>query len=408
MKILILGTSYDQLHMIRRAKTLGYEVVVADKDPNAPGMVEADTALPISTDDLDELVRVINSYDIQGICTMATNLAPRSVAEVAQRTGLVAISPEAALNATDKSYMRRLCAAAGVPIARGGTSRTLEEAESLVNELGEKIILKPSDGSGCRGIRITRGYNGLKEAFFHSQQESRSGIVVVEQYYESALVLGVESLIFNGTTKIITVSDKVVRRQPNITTAGVTIPSVLSDSERDRLLEYVQAIHTALGLHMGATHIDFIREERILRVIDVGPRLAGGPLVYELIPRLTGVDMIGFVIEQAMGKTVCVNPRPIDRTGIERFMYPLFSGVVENVELPNLEEGMTMQWRKPQGSVLRVDGSNVDRLGFITAIRPSIPEAESAVAALANRIRMTIRDGTGIRRVVNPLLFQSH
>ncbi len=404
MKVLILGAGHDQIFMIRCVKQLGYEAWVADRDPQAPGISEAEHPLQVDTADVDALERVIQENGIDGVCTMATNLAPRTVAELGKRLKLPAISPVSAYNATEKARFRALCKNAGLPIVEGGVARTLEEAEQLMSALKGPVILKPSDSSGCRGIAVVEDPSVLEGSFASCMQESLSGEVVIERYHEDTLVVGVETLVHEGQAHIITVADKIVRHQPCITTAGVTIPTELTASQREQLNATIQQLHEILGLNMGASHIDLIRDGEILRVIDVGPRLAGGPLIHHLTPNLCGVDMIRFVIEQSLGFASAPVIQPVAGCGIERFLYTPFEGVLEDFFLPELSEQMTMQWRKTRGSVLRPDSSNTERLGYVTAIRPDKVQAEAAVNSFVGGVRMHIRDFYGHLHECSPLL----
>lgn len=391
--------------MVRKAKELGHEAWVADRDPGAPGMIEATRAVPVDTSDVNALEQVAREGRIDAVCTMATNLAPRAVAEVAQRLGLRAISPQGAFNATDKARFRFLCEQAGIPVAEGGAARSLAEAERWVDTLQGQAILKPSDGSGCRGIVVLRDRSALADSFKRCAKESRSGEIVVERYHEDSLVFGVESLIHHGRAHIIVVADKIVRREPVIATAGVTTPSALTPSQLEQLKDTVQRLHEILRLPMGASHIDFVRDGEVLKVIDVGPRLAGGPLIHQLAPQLSNVDMIRFVLEQALGIETPPEPCPEKGCGVERFLYTPCDGVIEDVQFPPLGDRMTMQWRTPLGSALHMDGSNVERMGYVTAIRSSRAEAEAAVRAFAGGVVLRIRDTLGRVRELNPLLY---
>lgn len=404
MRILILGASYDQVAMIRTAKALGHEAWVADRDTGAPGMIEAARAVPVDTSDVGALEQVAREGRIDGVCTMATNLAPRVVAELAQRLSLRAISPQGAFNATDKARFRLLCSQAGIPVAEGGAARTLAEAERWVDALQSQAILKPSDSSGCRGIFVLKDRAALPDLFNRCAKESRSGEIVVERYHEESLVFGVESLMHDGRAHIILVADKIVRRQPFITTAGVTTPSVLTPSQLAQLQDTIQRLHEILRLPMGASHIDFVRDGDVLKVIDVGPRLAGGPLIHQLAPQLSNVDMIRFVLEQALGIATAPEPRPAKACGVERFLYAPCDGVLEDFQFPPLGDRMTMQWRKARGGALHMDGSNVERMGYVTAIRPTRADAEAAVRSFAEGVRLRIRDTGGQVRELHPLL----
>ena len=393
MNLLVLGAAYDQLPMIRRGKELGHRVHVCDRDAGAPGMSLADVPLPIDTADADAVTAAAREHDVTGICTMATNLAPRTVAVACGRLGLPSITRQAAVASTDKAVLRSQCIKAGIPVARGCAATAVEEAVAFCSAAGYPVLLKPSDSSGCRGIQVARDSSQVEAPFGAVQAESLSKTVVVEQYYEKALVFGVESLISQGRTHVTIVADKIVRNHPVISTAGLTVPTLLPREVQAKVEALVPQVHQALGLTMGASHIDFIWDGDEPRIIDIGPRLAGGPISFELAPKLTGVDMLGFVIEQCLGSAQVPDGRPVAKAGIERFFYTPCPGMLEDYSLPALEQDMLLQWRKAVGAALVSQGPNVERLGFVTAIRPTIQEAEDAVQRTADAISLTIRQG---------------
>jgi len=406
MNLLVLGAGYDQLPMIRKSQELGHRVHVCDRDAGAPGMPLADVSLRVDTADPGAVTAAAREHDIVGICTMATNLAPRTAAIACERLGLPSITRQAAFASTDKAVLRSQCIKAGIPIAQGRAARDPEEAVAISSTVGYPVLLKPSDSSGCRGIQVVRDSSQVRSAFCAAQAESVSKMVVVEQYYGKALVFGVESLISQGETHVIIISDKIVRNHPVISTAGVTVPTVLSQKLQERVEQLVIQIHHALGLTMGASHIDFLWDGEEPIMIDIGPRLAGGSLSFELAPKLTGIDMLRFVIEQCLGSAGMPSKKPVASAGIERFFYTPCSGILEDYQLPAPSRDMLLQWRKPIGALLTSEGANVERLGFVTAIRPTIQEAEAAVQEKAGSISLTIRLGTGLVVRKHPVLYQ--
>ena len=406
MNLMILGAAYDQLPMIRKGRECGHRVHVCDRDAGAPGMSQADVPLRVDTGDVDAVTAAARQHGIDGICTMATNLAPRTVAIACQRLGLTGITPQAAFDCTDKAVLRAKCMEAGIPMARGGGARNADEAFAISSAIGYPVLLKPSDSSGCRGLQVVRNNGQLGSAFGAAQTESMSRTVIVEEYHEKALVFGAESLIANGGTSVAVISDKIVRTHPVISTAGVTIPTVLSRELQDRVEDLVMQIHHALDLTMGASHIDFLWDGDDPLIIDIGPRLAGGPLTFELAPKLTGIDMPAFVIEQCLGSAEMPARKSLTSAGIERFLYAPCSGILEDYHLPDPGRDMLVQWRKPPGASLRSEGANVERLGFVTAIRPTVEEAEAAVQEMAEGISMTIRIETGTALRERPLVYQ--
>lgn len=401
--ILVIGGSHDQSPMIGHARSLGCQVLVADGSSVAPGLDLADDALVVDTSDHAALIAAAGARAINGVCTMATNLGPRSVAAVATALGLPAISPSAALAATDKHLMKEACRVAGLAVAAGGTCTLATQATRIADQVGYPVLLKAADASGCRGIEPASSQAELLKVFPLSQKESRNGKVVVERYYPAARVIGVESLIDRGHTHTIFSAEKLVRRFPRISTAGVILPAPLAPDEWARIEEKITALHSALGLDFGASHIDFVEADGDWLVIDVGPRLAGGPMIHHLAPRLTGVDMVDFVVRQALGETPIVRLDSNPGVGVERFLYTTHPGRLVRCVMPeSCPSHLRLEWRKPVGSILHADGPNVERLGCISLIAPDIFAAEREARALAASIQLELELADGRLIKVSP------
>ncbi|TDU70666.1 carbamoyl-phosphate synthase L subunit-like protein [Prosthecobacter fusiformis] len=388
---MVIGGSYDQLPMIHRARELGCRTLAVDGNPSAPGMEHADEALVIDTSDLDAVTTAARQHQISGICTMATNLGPRTVSHVAAQLGLPAVSCAAAENATDKNAMKAACRAAGVPVAAGETCSSAEEAVSVAQIHGYPLLLKAADASGCRGIEPAFSEEEIHQRFDLAQRESRNALVVVERYYPDARVIGAESLISRGHTHLIFSAEKMVRRHPRISTAGVTVPTDLSKTETEELRDQLSALHKALGLDIGASHVDLVQAEGKWLVIDVGPRLGGGPMIHHLAPSLTGVNMVDFIVRQALGEEPEINSKIISGVGVERFFYSPVEGHLTSIQLPAIPADARMQWRKPVGSHMAPDGPNVDRIGYLSLIASDLATAEQQVAQIASQIHLGVR-----------------
>lgn len=61
---LILGGGVWQLDLIRRVKELGYQTVVADISPDAPGSRLADVFVAIDTDDRQQLLDLARTHKV--------------------------------------------------------------------------------------------------------------------------------------------------------------------------------------------------------------------------------------------------------------------------------------------------------------------------------------------------------
>ncbi len=126
--ILILGASQMQLPAIRIGKELGWTVIVADANKEAPGATIADYFEHVDLKDLDGMAAAARHHrdvhGLDGVFTAGTDFSA-TVAWVAGQLGLPGIPYETALDASDKERMREVFKRHGLPspgflsIARG-------------------------------------------------------------------------------------------------------------------------------------------------------------------------------------------------------------------------------------------------------------------------------------------------
>ena len=95
-KIMILGASVYQVPLIRAAKEMGLDTLVASIPGDYPGFALADRVYYINTRDKEAILNVCQEEQIDGICTTGTDVAVSTIGYVCQRMGLPGLSEEAA------------------------------------------------------------------------------------------------------------------------------------------------------------------------------------------------------------------------------------------------------------------------------------------------------------------------
>jgi cyanophycin synthetase len=85
--------------------------------------------------------------------------------------------------AGDKELTTRLLAAAGLPVPRSESVRTVEQAVRVADRIGYPVVCKPLDGNHGRGVVLgIEDPDQVRAAFPVAQEESRRGWVVVESF----------------------------------------------------------------------------------------------------------------------------------------------------------------------------------------------------------------------------------
>ncbi len=372
-----------QLPAIKKAKSMGLQVVAVDMNPKAVGFREDGIIKEvISTIDTPAIIEAAKRNRVDGVMTIASDMPMRSVAAVADELGLVGISKETAIKATDKGEMRMALRKSGVPIPDFYRVRSKEEYRSAVNkikEAGYKCIVKPADNSGSRGIDLLSDFEQetIDNAYEYSKQSSRSGDLMVEEYMEGDEV-SVESLSIDGICHVIQITDKLTTGAPYFVEMGHSQPSGLSEDTKEKIRQITIAANKAIGIENGPAHTEIKITKDGPKIIELGARLGGDNITTHLTPLSTGVDMVECCINIAMGMAVNLNTR-MNRGSAIRY-FPLEKGKIKNIE------GVEQAQKIPgvvQVSIVRGVGESVngiknsgDRVGFV------ITEGDDAKAAV--------------------------
>lgn len=372
-----------QLPAIKKAKSMGLQVIAVDMNPKAVGFREDGIIKEvISTIDTPAIIEAAKRNRVDGVMTIASDMPMRSVAAVADELGLVGISKETAIKATDKGEMRMALRKSGVPIPAFYRVRSKEEYRSAVNkikEAGYKCIVKPADNSGSRGIDLLSDFEQetIDNAYEYSKQSSRSGDLMVEEYMEGDEV-SVESLSIDGICHVIQITDKLTTGAPYFVEMGHSQPSGLSEDTKEKIRQITIAANKAIGIENGPAHTEIKITKDGPKIIELGARLGGDNITTHLTPLSTGVDMVECCINIAMGMAVNLNTR-MNRGSAIRY-FPLEKGKIKNIE------GVEQAQKIPgvvQVSIVRGVGESVngiknsgDRVGFV------ITEGDDAKAAV--------------------------
>ena len=204
--IAIIGASYHQLPLIKRAKELGYCTHVFAWAAGDVGEKEADFFYPISIVEKDAILAKCKEIGIDGICSIASDLAVVTVNYVANELGLVANSMESTEKSTNKHFMRRAFEQNGDPSPR---SILLDENSDLRRlSITFPAIIKPTDRSGSRGIFKVEKYEEIEDAVKKAIEQSLEKKALIEEFAEGD-EYSVEYISYKGNHKFLALTKNI-------------------------------------------------------------------------------------------------------------------------------------------------------------------------------------------------------
>ena len=301
-KIAIIGGSYLQLPAVQKAKELGYEVHCFSWADGAVCAEVADYFYPISIIEKEEILEKCREIRIDGITTIASDVAVLTVNYVAEHLGLIGNSDKYSTTVTNKYEMRLCFVENNVPSPRFTIADESDKFD--VEGFRYPLIVKPTDRSGSRGVEKVIDLVQLEKAIVRAKAESFSHAAIIEEYVTGREV-SVEAISYEGRHHVLQITDKVTTGAPYFVELEHHQPSSLSDDIQIRIREIVVKALDALHIQNGASHSELkITDEGDIRVIEIGARMGGDFIGSNLVQLSTGYDFLGATIQVAMGKFI--------------------------------------------------------------------------------------------------------
>lgn len=299
-KLAIIGASYLQKPLIEKAKGMGIETHVFAWAANDVGEAIADFFYPISIVEKDAILEKCREIGIDGICSIASDLATITVNYVASEMGLTGNSMESTKMSTNKHSMR-LCFEKN----RDASPRSLlvQSVDDLeYEELQYPLIVKPTDRSGSRGITKVFFEEGLAKAIEEAKEQGFEKAALVEEYV-TGKEYSVECISWQGVHHFLAMTQKYTTGNPHYIETGHLEPAPVEDKILEEVKRVVFHALDSLKIMYGASHTELkIANDGRIAIIEIGGRMGGDLIGSSLVELSTGIDFVRAVIQVALGE----------------------------------------------------------------------------------------------------------
>lgn len=298
-KLAIIGASYLQLPLVRKAKEMGLHTICFAWEEGAVCKDEADEFFPISIIEKERILEVCQEKQINGICSIASDVAAPTVAFVAERMQLVGNSYQSSILANNKYQMRQAFNKAGIPCPKYWMIQDYGQVNDAMC-VSFPLIVKPTDRSGSLGVTKVNTKNELIKAVESAVSVSFTHQAIVEEYIEGREI-SVEFISFNGKHYPLQITDKVTTGAPHFVELEHHQPAQLTQEQFSYIYELTSRALDALGLTNGASHSEYrITDDSKVVVMEIGGRMGGDLIGSDLVQLSTGYDYLKGVIEVAL------------------------------------------------------------------------------------------------------------
>ena len=298
-KLAVIGASYLQEPLIEKAKDMGIETHVFAWAADDVGEKSADYFYPISIVDKEDILHRCQEIGIDGICSIASDLAAITVNYVAYNLGLIGNSPACTEKSTNKHKMRECFKENGDPSPLSICVESVTDLEDV--KLKYPVIVKPLDRSGSRGITKVMREEDLETAIEYAKSQGFDKRALVEEFV-CGEEYSVECISWQGKHKLLNVTKKYTTGAPGFIETGHMEPALLSDEIKLKIKDIIFHALDSLGIEYGASHSEIKIDGDVIQIIEIGGRMGGDYIGSHLVELSTGIDFVKAVIQIAMGE----------------------------------------------------------------------------------------------------------
>lgn len=303
-KVLFLGASQHQIPPINYAKEQGHYVITCDYLPENPGHKFADESYNVSTTDMESIYKLAKKLRIDGVIAYASDPAAPTQAYVAEKLGLVGNPYESVLTLARKDLFRSFLAKHNFLVPKSASFYVVEQAKEWLTEINLPAIVKPVDSSGSKGVTKITDELQLEKAFELAISFSREKKVVVEEFFvrEGYQVAG-DGFVVDGELVFRCWANEHFDKLCNsLVPIGESFPSVMPEYTQNQAHTETQRLLELLEMKSGALNFDYhYNSNGDFSFLELGPR-NGGNLIPEVIQHATGVNLIKYTVDAALGE----------------------------------------------------------------------------------------------------------
>ncbi|HEY5981531.1 MAG TPA: hypothetical protein VIT41_18045 [Microlunatus sp.] len=317
------------------------------------------------------------------------------LAQARDALGIEGMSADVATNVRDKSQMKSVLTAAGVPCARHQLVRRAEEAVAFRDLVGYPMVAKPPDGAGAKAT-FRLDHDGDFDSWLSAARHDPGEVWLLEEFL-TGREHTFDSVTLGGETIWASISDYrppplEVLRTPWVQWT-VLLPRDISGGEYDAIRSIGPAALQALGVRDAFSHMEwFERPDGTVAISEVGARPPGAQLA-SMIGFSYDVDFYASWAELVIKGSF----EPRERRYAAGTVYLRGMGrgqvrTVHGIEQLQREIGhLVIDSRLPQPG--QQASSSYEGEGFITVRHPDTDVVEDALARILATARVELIEG---------------
>lgn len=397
---LIIAGGVPQIELIKQLKERGIVTILADGSPNAVARQYADIFHCVDIFDIDAVKEIAVREKVDFLLTVCADQVLLVVAEVSEMLNLPCyIDYKTAQDVSDKIRMKQIFKEIGVPTTAYVETNYFDI--DAISQLHYPLVVKPVDAYSSKGVRKVNNLNELKQYYVEAQQISRSGGVIVEEYFEGDEI-SVDAFVIDGKAKILAVtnSEKIKHDNRFVIFRG-RYPVAASEIVLKKIEDIAQKIVDGFGLVNAPLLIQLLNNGDSVSVLEFCAR-TGGSMKWLLIKYSCGVDVIAATIDITLGKKPDLTLKNAGHNiVVNEFIY-CYPGIFDHFEGFDdmVTQGLINEFHpvRVKGTEMQGVTSSSDRIAGMNIVADSVEDFNRKEKRILDSVKVVDINGTDIMR----------
>lgn len=389
--VLITGGSHAEIPMIDVLHKLGYNVISTGLNKNGPGHKVADIYEPADFSDKEEMLRLAEKYNINGIISGCNDFAYLSAAYVAAQLGLKGYDEMATATLIHhKDKFRQLQKECGIRHPAFMVCGDIDDLTSARNVLKLPVVVKPVDLTGGKGVEVCCSWDAVKKQFYEAGKLTRETQIIIEEYIDGEN--HGTSMLLKDRKAVFSFFDNEEYFKNKYLVSGAYSPSDLTDEQKTDIVSQVEALAEKSGMCDGLFHCQFIIDKNGFPYLIDPCRRAPGDLYIKLVSYVTGIDYPMAIVKGQLGLSMDkeLAYTPINRCIARECMMAEANGFIKKIIIdPDYEEHIIeiIQWLHPGD---KIDNYMTYKAGIVFFEYPNAEELGEHMKYLYEHMRIEI------------------
>lgn len=322
-KVLVLPGTQWQVPLIEKIQEMGHQALVVNPDPEAPGMMKADRVLVSDIFDKKRVIDFGRDQKVDAVMSDECDIAMNLVAELGKMFNVPTLNEETAALYTDKFLMREFSKQHGLRYPEYKFCKTIEDAESLLDEINKPIIIKPLDSNASHGVFRCNTKEDIRMHFDDTMSFSRVEKSVLAERFIVGTEFTIDGVKTPSAHYTLAISEKKHFAHNESIANELLFSHYNSRFDYDKLRAANDAFVMKSNLQYGFTHAEYKYEDGEFYLIEIAARGGGNMISSCITQHMTGYDTYRYLVECALGnihdEDFSIRPEYKERVAVLKF-----------------------------------------------------------------------------------------